>query len=87
MSGEKDISRPGISVNTTKILKNIALQSTIPRSKPSLNCMSIIATIPERVVRQDEDISGIALLSAVTTASRAPMAVRSSVYRLQRIIA
>ena len=52
-----------------------------------MNCMSIIATIPERVVRQDEDISGIALLSAVTTASRAPMAVRSSVYRLQRIIA
>ena len=76
---ENVISNPGIRVNTEKMLKNIAFISTVPRSRPSLNCISIIATIPETVVRQLDDISGIALLSAVITASRGSIRRRSSV--------
>ena len=50
------------------MLKKIALISTMPRSRPSLNCINIIAISPETVVRQLDEISGIALLSAIITA-------------------
>ena len=87
MSGEKDISRPGMRVNTTKILKKIALQSTMPRSRPSLNCISIIAPIPESVVRQLEDISGMALLNASMQASRVGRVTCSAENRWHRMMA
>ena len=87
MSGLKLSSRPGIKVNTLSRLRTMAFISTSPRSLPIPNCMKHMAPSPDRVVMEDPEISGIALLRAMTTASRASSFSRSSVYRWHRIIA
>ena len=84
---EKSIISPGIRVNTDRILNIIALMSTIARSPPILNFINARAIRPETVVRQLEDISGIALLRAVIHASRLSICSCSSLYRWIRIIA
>ena len=65
----------------------IALIKTMPMSKPIRNCINIMAAKPASVVRQLEEISGMALLSARIQASRADARSRSSLNRWQRIIA
>ena len=67
----KSIISPGISVNTESRLRNIALIRTIARSAPILNCIKARAISPDIVVRLLEEISGIALLSALIQASLA----------------
>ena len=62
---------PGISKNTAHRLKMIALISTIPISGPILYCIKVMAIRPPMVVRELPAISGIALLSAMITASLA----------------
>ena len=84
---EKSIISPGIRVNTDRILNIIALMSTIARSPPILNFINARAIRPETVVRQLEDISGIALLRAVIHASRQSICSCSSLYRWIRMIA
>ena len=56
---EKSISSPGIRVKTESMLKQMALMSTRPMSKPSLNCMNIIAARPEMVVRELDEMAGM----------------------------
>ena len=51
------------------------------------NCMKVIATRPEMVVRLDPAISGMDLLNAAMQASRAAWCSRSSVKRWHRMIA
>ena len=75
----KLISSPGIRVNTLSRLSTMAFISTSPRSRPIPKRIKHMAPRPERVVMELPEISGIALLRAVTTASRAPMRSRSSV--------
>ena len=58
---------------------SIALIRTTARSAPILNCMNASAPRPEIVVSELEDISGIALLSAVMHASRVGRCSCSSV--------
>ena len=65
----KIISNPGITKNTDKIAKMIALIKQIAMSWPNLNCINIIATIPPMVVKQLLPISGIAFDNASITAS------------------
>ena len=59
----------------------------IAMSGPILNCMNIMAARPPIVVRELEPISGMPLLSAITTASRVGRTSCSSLNRLQRITA
>ena len=49
--------------------------------------MKHMAPRPDRVVMEEPAISGMALLRAATTASRASSCSRSSVYRWQRMMA
>ena len=49
--------------------------------------MNIMATIPETVVKELEEISGIALLSATITASRASLLSCSSMKRWAKMMA
>ena len=81
------IIRPGISVNTERSESIIALIRTTARSSPILNCMNASARRPDTVVRLLDEISGIALLSAVMVASLAGRFSLSSVYLWHRIIA
>ena len=74
-------------MNTVRILHRMDLMSTIPMSKPIRNCMNIMAARPASVVRQLEEISGMALLSARIQASRAGACSRSSLKRWQRMMA
>jgi len=67
----KSISRPGMSRNTDSMEQTMPLDRTIPMSKPMRNCISIRATRPEIVVREEEEISTMALLRAAMSASRA----------------
>ena len=87
MSFENSIRRPGIKVNTERILKSTALIRTTPRSMPMPNCMNIMAARPARVVRQLEEISGIALLKARIQAVRVSAVSFSSLNRWHRIMA
>ncbi len=70
---------PGIRVNTDSRLSMIALISTTARSEPILNCIKASAISPEMVVKELEEISGIALLSAAMQASLASRCSCSSV--------
>ena len=72
-------SSPGIRVNTLSRLSTIAFISTSPRSLPMPKRIKHMAPRPERVVMELPAISGMALLRAVTTASRASIRSRSSV--------
>ena len=65
------MSSPGIRVNTDKRLSMIALIKTVARSRPIWKCIKARAARPDMVVREEEEISGIALLSAVMQASLA----------------
>ena len=58
-----------MSRNMVIRLKNIPLISTVPRSYPSLNFISVSATRPDIVVRLDDDISTIAFDSAIVLPS------------------
>ena len=49
--------------------------------------MNIMATIPEIVVRELEEISGIALLKATITASLASLSSCSSIKRCAKMMA
>ena len=60
---------PGIRVNTDRRLNIIALIRTMDKSIPILKCMNARAPRPEIVVREDAEISGIALLRAAIQAS------------------
>ncbi len=82
-----NIRRPGISVKTDKRLNKIALIKTVDKSRPILKCMKARAARPDMVVREEEDISGIALESAAIQASLASRVSCSSLNRWQRIIA
>ena len=62
-------SNAGIRRNTDTILSTIAFTMTRPRSIPIPNSINIRATIPEMVVKLEEEISGIALLKATVVAS------------------
>ena len=83
----KSISSPGIRRKTVSMEHTIPLLRTIPISKPMRNCMSIRATRPEMVVREDEEISTMALDREEMSASRASRSSRSSMYRWQKIMA
>ena len=61
---------PGISRNTVSSEQTMPLASTVPRSRPSRNCISISATSPATVVRLEDEISMMDLASASTSASR-----------------
>ena len=61
----------GMSRNTDSMEQTMPLDRTIPMSKPMRNCISIRATRPEIVVREEEEISTMALLRAAMSASRA----------------
>ena len=87
MSFENSIRRPGIKVNTERILKSTALIRTMPRSMPMPNCMNIMAARPARVVRQLEEISGIALLKARIQAVRVSAVSFSSLNLWHRMMA
>ncbi len=81
------ISSPGINVNTDKRLNRIALINTVARSSPMPKCINASAARPDMVVKEEEDISGIALASAAIQASLAGMVSCSSLKRWQRIMA
>ena len=66
---ENSMMTPGISRKTETRLIRIALIRTIPRSGPILYCMKVMAIRPPMVVREEPDISGIALERASITAS------------------
>ena len=83
----KSISRPGIRVKTDKRLKRIALISTVDKSIPILKCIKAKAARPDIVVRDEEEISGIALAKAAIQASRAGWVSCSSLKRWHRIMA
>ena len=76
---EKLMSRPGMRVNTLSRLSTMAFIRMTPRSLPMPNCMKHMAPRPEMVVSELPEISGMALLRAMTTASLASSRSRSSV--------
>ena len=76
--GLNSISRPGMRVNTDSRLNRMALMSTTDRSRPMPNCIKLSAARPLMVVSEEEEISGMALLSAMTQASRAGLVSCSS---------
>ena len=78
---------PGISKNTDRSEKNIALIRQIAISLPIPYCMNIIAISPPTVVSELEQISGIALERATISASLISNALCSSLYLLQKMIA
>ena len=80
-------SRPGISVKTQSILNRIALIRTVARSRPMPKCMNASAARPLIVVREEEEISGIALESAAMQASRVGSVSCSSLKRWHRMMA
>ena len=60
---------PGISRNTVIRLQIIPLVRTMPMSYPSRNCIMVRAISPDMVVREEDEISRIALESASISAS------------------
>ena len=84
---EKLRSSPGIRKNTDKSESTIAFARIIPISYPILNCINIMATMPETVVRELDEISGIAFDRATITASLASLVSCSSLNLLARMIA
>ena len=83
----KSISRPGIRVNTDSRLSRMALISTMAMSRPMPKCMKASAPKPEMVVRELEDISGMALLNASMQASRVGRVTCSAENRWHRMMA
>ena len=63
------ISKPGISVKTDKRESIMALTKTTAISRPIKKCMKARATKPAIVVREDEEISGMAFERASIQAS------------------
>ena len=88
MALEKSIKSPGIRVKTESMLKQMALMSTRPMSKPRPNCMNIMAAKPEMVVRELEEMAGIEYASAEMQAARSsPSRSHSSVKRWSKMMA
>ena len=74
-------------VNTDKRLSIIALISTVARSIPIRKCINANDARPDMVVREEEEISGMALESAAIQASLAGSVSCSSLKRWQRMMA
>ena len=72
------IRRPGMRVNTERRLIMIALIRTTARSRPIRKCIKASAARPDTVVREEDEISGIALLKAAMQASLAGLVSCSS---------
>ena len=68
---ENSINKPGIKVNTESNEQKIALIKTIAKSKPMPKCIKPKAAKPDIVVKDEDEISGIALDKAITQASLA----------------
>ena len=67
----KFMMSPGIKQNTDSMEKIMALVSTRPRSGPMPYSMNMRAIIPATVVRELDDISGIAFSRALIMAGSA----------------
>lgn len=88
MALEARMSRPGIRVKTEMRLKQMALMSTRPRSKPMRNCINIMAAKPETVVKLLEAMAGMAAARAEMQALRSlSVCCRSSRKRWSKIMA
>ena len=74
-------------MNTDRRLSRIALISTVDKSIPIRKCINTRAPRPEMVVREEEEISGIALAKAAIQASLAGRVSCSSLKRWQRMMA
>ena len=84
---ENSISSPGIRVNTESRLSKMALISTTAISRPMPKCMKAKAARPEMVVRELDEISGMALLRASIQASRVSSVACSAENRWHRMMA
>ena len=87
MRGANSTSRPGIRVNTDSKLSSTAFIKTIAMSRPTENFINPSAIRPLMVVREEAEISGIALDSAAIQASRTGRASCSSENLWHKIMA